>query len=272
MENKPCLSTIRAEYTNLTNREQLLADYILQNYEKVVTMTTAELAKNAGTVKSMVIRLCQSLGFAGYTEFKLLLSRELARNEQFGFTPYICKDDHPADILKKIFSANIKTLHDTLAGLDMNVYHAAVAALDRAEHIYIYGIGTSAGIAADFHYRLIEIGRNAFYYTDVVSMRISTLNIQKNDVVLGISNSGRTASTVDVLRRAREHGAQTAIRTARSSRTAIIRLSSRRTRSSIRSRPFPDVLRISAFWTASPCRYPRKTMTTLLTARPKTTI
>lgn len=209
MENKPCLSTIRAEYTNLTNREQLLADYILQNYEKVVTMTTAELAKNAGTVKSVVIRLCQSLGFAGYTEFKLLLSRELARNEQFGFTPYICKDDHPADILKKIFSANIKTLHDTLAGLDMDVYHAAVAALDRAENIYVYGVGTSTGIAADFHYRLIEIGRNAFYYTDVVSMRISTLNIQKNDVVLGISNSGRTASTVDVLRRAKERGAQT---------------------------------------------------------------
>ena len=35
------------------------------------------------------------------------------------------------------------------------------------------------------------------------------MNIQKNDVVLGISNSGRTASTVDVLRRAKERGAQT---------------------------------------------------------------
>ena len=103
MENKPCLSTIRAEYTNLTNREQLLADYILQNYEKVVTMTTAELAKNAGTVKSVVIRLCQSLGFAGYTEFKLLLSRELARNEQFARSIFIFTASAPPLASRQIF-------------------------------------------------------------------------------------------------------------------------------------------------------------------------
>lgn len=209
MKNKSCLPTIKAEYDELSGKERRLADYILQNHEAVVLMTAAELAKNADVVKSVVVRLCQRLGFSGYTEFKLVLSRELARNEQLEFTPYISPNDKPDDVFKKVFSANIKTLHDTAAGLDTVMFNKAVEILENAENIYIYGIGTSAGIACDFQYRMTEIGRRAFIFTDIVNMRVSAMNITANDAVVGISNSGRTAATVDALCRAKENGAKT---------------------------------------------------------------
>lgn len=71
------------------------------------------------------------------------------------------------------------------------------------------GIGTSAGIACDFQYRLTEIGLSAFFFTDVANMRVSALNIREGDAAIGISNSGRTAATADALALAREHGAKT---------------------------------------------------------------
>lgn len=209
MINKSCLSEIKAKYTDLTKKERQLADYILKNHEAVVSMTTAELSEKAGVVKSVIIRFCQALGFSGYTEFKLLLSRELARNEQFDFSPYISPNDSPENIAKKIFSSNIKTLHDTAESIDTDMFNKIVDTLNNAKNIYVYGIGTSAGIACDFQNRLISIGQASFFFTDVVNMKVSVMNIQKSDAVIGISHSGRTSATVDVLKHAREVGAKT---------------------------------------------------------------
>lgn len=209
MSARLCLSAIKTEYENLTVKEKKVADYILQNPEKVVLMTVAELADSAGVVKSVIIRCCQSLGFSGYAQLKLSLSRELARNEQFHYSPYIDKTDSASGILDKIFSANIKTLHDTAAGIDRKMLAQVVDLLGAAEHIYIYGIGTSAGIVCDFQYRLMQLGFTAFCFTDLPAMKVSTLNIRPGDAAIGISNSGRTMATVDALKLARQKGAKT---------------------------------------------------------------
>lgn len=209
MKEKMCLSMIKTEYGRLTKKEKILADYILKNYESITGMTTAVLAENAGVVRSVIVRFCKALGFDGYVEFKLALSRELARNEKFNFSPYIEKNDTAAKIFDKIFAANIKTLHDTAAAIDRKVLKNAVEAIDGAGNIYIYGIGTSAGIVCDFQYRLMQLGFRAFCFTDIVNMKVSTLNITKNDIAIGISNSGRTIATVDSLSYARKKGAKT---------------------------------------------------------------
>lgn len=209
MENR-CLSAMKATYARLTGKEKQVASYILEHADDVVSMPIAELAEKAGVVKSAVIRLCQSVGFSGYAEMKLSLSRELARNEQFNYSPYIHASDTPDAILDKIFSANIKTLHDTAAGLCRETLQSVVELLASAANIYIYGIGTSAGIVSDFQYRLMQLGFTAFCFTDIVTMKVSTLNIKPGDAAIGISNSGRTAATVDALRLAREKGAKTA--------------------------------------------------------------
>lgn len=207
--SKPCLSTIKTKYSELTNKEKQLAEYILNNYEDVILMSTSRLAQNADVTKSVIVRLCQTLGFSGYTEFKLMLSRELARNEQFSFTPYISKTDSTDEIFDKVFASNIKTLHDTALGIDREVLNQAVCALEGAANIYIYGVGTSAGIVTDFQYRLMQIGLNAFCFTDIGNMRVSILNIKEGDAAIGISNSGNTIATVDTLRLAGQSGAKT---------------------------------------------------------------
>lgn len=209
MENARCLAVIKTEYAHLTKKEKQLADYILAQAESVLAMPTAKLAQEAGVVPSVVVRLCQSLGFSGYTAFKLALSRELARNEQMNFSPYIGAKDTPASVFDKIFAANIKTLQDTAQAMDRSELNRAVDILAEADRIYLYGIGTSAGIVSDFQFRLMQLGFVAFGFTDVVQMQTSSLNLTEHDVAIGVSNSGRTVATVEALRRARERGTKT---------------------------------------------------------------
>lgn len=206
MEQRLCLSAIKNKYEELTGKEREVADYVLKYAEEVVYMSIAELSEKSGAVKSAIVRFCQALGYSGYTEFKLLLSKELAINEQMNYSPYIDRDDDTDKIMDKIFAANIKTLKDTAGGIDRKILGEAVDVLDQAEHIYIYGIGTSAGIVCDFQYRLMQFGYTAFSYGDVANMKVSALNITEKDAVIGISNSGRTVATVDALKTARKRG------------------------------------------------------------------
>ena len=210
MNEQLCLSVIKVKYDTLTGKEKKVADFIRSNYETVISMPIAELAEKAGVVKSVVVRCSKSLGFGGYSELKISLAAELARNKEFNYVPYIDVEDNSGDILDKIFSANIKTLHDTAARIDREHLEEVVDLLYHAGSIYIYGIGTSAGIVNDFQYRLMQLGYTAFCFTDVVTMKVSTLNITDKDVAIGISNSGRTIATVEALKLAGEKGAKTA--------------------------------------------------------------
>ena len=209
MEEKFCLAAIKNKYNILTPKEKKVADFILKNPEEVSEMTISELSEKAGVVKSLIVRCCKSLGFSGFARLKISLSKEMVRNESFSYIPYIEENDNTENIMKKIFAANIKTLHDTLSSIDAKAVCEAVNLLRNADRIYIYGVGTSAGIVNDFQYRLMRLGYNAICFTDVVTIKVSALNIKKGDVAFGISNSGRTAATVDALKIAREKGAKT---------------------------------------------------------------
>ena len=209
MENKSCLIAIKSNYNSLTKVEKKIADFVLENRNNVIHMSIGELAANVGVVKSAIIRLSKSLGFLGYAELKISLAMELSKNKQLKFTPYISKEDDAGAILDKIFSANVKTLHDTAERINRKALGEVVDLLCNANAIYIYAIGTSSAIGSDFQYRLMQLGYMSFFFNDVPAMKVSTMNIKPGDVAIGISHSGRTVATIEALELAKAQGAKT---------------------------------------------------------------
>lgn len=210
MQSQSCLMKIRHQFSVLTPAEKRIAEFVLNNSAEIPHMSITQIAASCSVAKSAVLRFCKTLDFAGYPAFKLALSVDLAKNAQLNFNPYIDPEDTPSSILDKIFAANVKTLHSTAQNIDKAILEAVISAMDRARCIYIYGIGTSAALCNDFQYRLTQVGKTAICFTDVPSMKVSTLNIRPDDFAIGISHSGRTIPTIDALRLAREQGAATA--------------------------------------------------------------
>jgi RpiR family transcriptional regulator, carbohydrate utilization regulator len=85
----------------------------------------------------------------------------------------------------------------------------AVKLLRDAERIEIYGIGSSATIAEDAHYRMLRIGLNAKVVVDSHVQAISASLTDSRVAVLTISHSGSTHETVTATRLAKEAGAST---------------------------------------------------------------
>lgn len=209
MEEISCLQAIRIQYDALTAVEQRIADQILQHTEDIPELSVSGLAQAAGTAPSAVVRCCKSLGFSGYAQFKRALTGELSKNRQLNYVPYIYADDQTETILEKVFSANVKALHDTLAHLDFTTVEQILDRLQQAKHIYLYGVGTSASMVTELQYRLMLLGYDASAFTDPGTMKISTMNLDRHDLAIAISYSGRTIATKQALELAALAGAET---------------------------------------------------------------
>ncbi|VEI45518.1 putative HTH-type transcriptional regulator [Actinobacillus equuli] len=75
------LDTIGALQTSLTKTEKKIASAILAQPEILSQNSLSEVAKQLDVGEATFIRFCRTLGFKGYTDFKLDLAIELATQE-----------------------------------------------------------------------------------------------------------------------------------------------------------------------------------------------
>ena len=214
---------IKNKYFSLTTAEKKICDYLTENYEKIPLITAETVAAGAGVAKSAVVRCSKSLGFSGFSELKSHVMSECIKNEKLNYCPYISPKDNHQQILRKVFAVTVKTLNDTAENLDFEMAEQLISALRKAENIYIYGVGTSAILVNELQYQLITLGYSAFAFSDVPTMAVSTMNLKKGDIAIGLSYSGRTTSVLETLKLAKQGGALTACITA-NSESDIMRL------------------------------------------------
>ncbi len=79
----------------------------------------------------------------------------------------------------------------------------------KAGKVVIFGLGGSGIIARDVSLRFIQLGIDSRHAVDSYHMAVHILKLNKNDVAIGISHSGRTKATLEMLGFANKQGAKT---------------------------------------------------------------
>lgn len=203
------LSAIREQAGSLPAKERELAMYVLDHPQAVAEMTIQELARRSGGSTATISRFCRSLGTESFRAFKVKLAVELAGQDNPNQYQDIVAGRPLSDIVSAITSNHMRSLSDTSGLLDLGRLEAAIRVLHNAPRIDLYGTGTSALVAADFHQKLIRIGKNAAAFADPHMQLTSAASLSPGDVAIGISYSGETPETNEALRCAAEQGAVT---------------------------------------------------------------
>lgn len=81
MSNANIVLQIQSTYNQLTRTEKKVADYVLQNKNKVLYMSITDLADACKVGDTSVYRFCRTLGLDGYQQFKMKLSISLPEHE-----------------------------------------------------------------------------------------------------------------------------------------------------------------------------------------------
>lgn len=204
------LGRIRVAQPGMAKGARRIADFVLAEPERVVGMSVTELSEAVGVSEGSIVNFCRTIGLTGFQHLKLSLAREVVQPVQF-IHEDLSRDDDTDMICRKVFHSGIQALRDSLSVLDPQSLGQAVEAIRTARRVEIYGIGSSAPIADDTHYRMLRIGLDARAVTDSHVQAISASQCTPDVAVLTISHSGATHETVASTRLAKEAGARTIV-------------------------------------------------------------
>lgn len=197
-----------------------VADRILADPGAAATLTISELAAAAATSVTTVQRLCHVLGVDGYRDLRVALASESGREdgreegrEEGRDAAQVGRDIAPGSsidsIVDTVMRADQQAIADTTHTLDRQVLLRAVDAVAGAGRIEIYGVSASAIVARDLQQKLHRIGLLAFANADPHTALTGVALLGPGDVVIGVSHTGATRDTVEVVTQARRNGALT---------------------------------------------------------------
>ncbi len=205
MQLQNLLSAIQDVQNRLRKSEQKVAAYVLANPKDIVHMRIVDLAQEAHVSEPTVIRFCRAIGCSGFQDFKLRLARHIATDARFGRFE-AAADDTTARLSQKVFDATIGALITLRDEIDPSALEQAILLLAAARRIEFYGFGASGAVAADAQDKFFRLRVASTAYSDPHIQHMSAQSLDPGDVVVAISQTGRTQALLHSVRLALNAG------------------------------------------------------------------
>jgi RpiR family carbohydrate utilization transcriptional regulator len=209
LEAADFLARLGSEAVRLSPSETRVADVVLAHPEQVPRMTLASLAGHARVSEPTVLRFCRSLGLDGYPHFKIELARALA----VGGAPYLHREidfgDDLATVRHKVVQSSINALGTLQQSLDDAALAAAVARIDGARRLELFGVGLANTVASDAQQKFMRLDINCAARPDTHLQTMAAATLAPGDVAIAFSYNGRIRDILRSVRVARENGAFT---------------------------------------------------------------
>ncbi|MGV3490654.1 MAG: MurR/RpiR family transcriptional regulator [Devosia sp.] len=191
-----------------------IAAVLMDDPRAPLTLSITDLAERAGTSAASVTRFCRMIGYGGYSQLRVGIAEDVGRgggqaawigNIGRSFGP----DDPPDEIRSSLLSTHVASLQTTASVLGMDTAIRVASRIVKARHFDVYGVGGSALTALETEVRLYRIGINVHPWSEVHNGLTSAAILDADCVAMGISNTGRTEETIQMLTVAKAAGAYT---------------------------------------------------------------
>lgn len=198
------LQYIKQNYSKLTDREKLIADYLLVENSEIIDMSAKEIAEETNTSAPTVVRFAKKLGFSSLNEMKIKISISSKEKNSSREFEYLDKDLSTKSIVNGVKTSIHSIIDETVDLIDEEQLDKAINLLTNAKTIYIYSVGVSGLVGLDFYYKLSRINKRCVAHTDTHLQLTSSVLMEKEDVAVVISYSGETKETLLCAKNAKE--------------------------------------------------------------------
>ncbi|SDA60834.1 MurR/RpiR family transcriptional regulator [Mesorhizobium qingshengii] len=203
------LNRINAKLDGMAPGDREIGQYIVDNPDQMLRLSTAALAAEIGRSQSSVVKFSQKLGYASYQELKLAVSEAKAQEWQVPagvIHGSIEVGDNYQVILKKLIGSKLLSMQQTVAANSERIISRTLELLDGARRIHLVGVGASSLVARDFSYKLMKLGRNVLHDSDSHIQMANVSTLGPGDVLFALSYSGASIETLRIAELARKRG------------------------------------------------------------------
>lgn len=207
------IEEIQAAFPKLRKSEQKAASYMLKHVEEMEQISLGKMAKAAGVSEATVIRMLKAVGYKSFKEIKIAFVEERMEKKEGEMRGILGipmqKREKIEDVPGMIIQNTISLLQDSLQSISAKRLKEAVRAIEKADRVCIFSVENSNAVAEDLQTKLMYLGICCEYTKDYYLQSIQAGHMKKKEVAIGISYSGTSMNTVDVLKQAKKNGATT---------------------------------------------------------------
>ena len=154
------IKRIQDNYTKLSKSQKIIAEYIINHYDKAAFMTAAKLGASINISESTVVRFANTLGYNGYPELQNAL-QELIKNKLTTVQRLeMTEETDEIAILNNVLKADIENIKETINEINKDDFRRVVSDIINATKIYIIGSRSSIVIAEYLGFYLNLIWEN----------------------------------------------------------------------------------------------------------------
>jgi len=190
---------------DLSMAERAVLDYLIENKAVLKDFYVEKIAEAAFASPASVVRMCKKLGYKGFKDFKIdfiLSNAKVEIPEAKEYDDVILSKN--SNYGESVIQNNIRVLEDTLKIHDPVALHKAAETIMKARRIFIFGKGSSYLVCKDLEMKLRRINKLAIAQGESHEQLVDASFLNQNDVVVFISNSGKTKEIVSAALLARE--------------------------------------------------------------------
>ena len=211
VESMSVLKLLAAKLGAMTAADRQIAQFILDDPERMLGLSSAALAHQIGRSQSSVVKFSQKQGYEGYQQLKLAVNKAKAQEWQVPVGVIhgtIGASDGYMTILQKMIGSKLLSMRETMAANAESTIEAVLTALAGARRIQLAGVGASSLVARDFCYKLQKIGRTVLLDNDshIQISHASALN--DKDVLVSLSYTGASLEILRIAELVKARGAK----------------------------------------------------------------
>ena len=181
------------QMNKLTSTEQGIVNYILTYPEELEKISSRQLAELTYTSPATVVRICQKLGFSGYSEFKIKYLQEVNQTpmmDQINRTNPITSEDSLHRIVNKVAALEITAIEQTKKGIDLDQLNRVSELLNQATCIDFYAFDNNLHLAKNACSLFLYAGKQAIIHDSSNAQFMQAFASVEGHVAIIISRTG----------------------------------------------------------------------------------
>lgn len=204
------MEKIKLKYYRLSKSQKMIANYILNHYDKVAFMTASILGEAVNVSESTVVRFANALGYSGYPKLQKalqeLIKTKLTTVQRLEISNRQITQE---SIIEDVIKSDIDNIQAIINELDREEFSKIAEVINRARNIYIIGFRTSTILAEFLGFYLNLILDNVRVVRHGVSdIYEQLIHITKEDIIIGISFPRYSSKTTQILKFVKEKDAK----------------------------------------------------------------
>ncbi len=197
---------IKGKYNLLPRNHKKVADYFVDNFDRIPFLNVQDIAKSTGTSVASVVRFAQRIGFEGFSELRDAIA-ETFQNQISNKTIFPLFDKHTADedLLTEVANVDIANINNTLNIIERKTFDDVINRILRADRVFTAGLGISYLLAEILAYQLTQVGIDSTVLKHTHTLfHEQILFMDKKDLLIVFSFPPYSKETIDASSFARD--------------------------------------------------------------------